>query len=154
MKNLILPLSYGLLLAFASSNQGASLIELKDGTRIVGEVVSASQGNYLIRSKALGEIRLDESSIRSIQPSLGDQAYPAQPVELGSIQQKIANSPELMKLIADLQSKPQLQAILNDRHLLQLVLSGDMDSLRQDPRILQLLADPSVQAIIEKVLKE
>jgi hypothetical protein len=142
------------LLAAASANQGASLIELKDGTRIVGEVVSASQGNYLIRSRALGELRLDEAAIRSIRPSMEDQAYPTQPVELDRIRQKITQSPELMKLIADLQSKPQLQAIINDKQLLQLVLSGDMDSLRQDARIQQLLSDPSVQAIIERVMGE
>jgi hypothetical protein len=83
-----------------------------------------------------------------------DQAYPTQPVELDRIRQKITQSPELMKLIADLQSKPQLQAIINDKQLLQLVLSGDMDSLRQDARIQQLLSDPSVQAIIERVMGE
>jgi hypothetical protein len=85
---------------------------------------------------------------------MGDQAHSAHMVELGPIQQKITNSPELMKMIADLQSKPQLQAILNDKQLMQLVLSGDMENLQQDPRIMQILADPSIQAIITKVMGE
>ena len=148
MMKFILQLSIGLLLAITSTTDGASLIELKDGTRIVGEVVSAGQGHYLIRSPSLGEIRLDESAI----PSVGEQAHPAQTVELGPIHQKIANSPELMKMIIDLQSKPQLQAILNDKQLMQLVLSGDTESLQHDPRIMQLLADPSIQAIVGKVM--
>ncbi|MGD8589348.1 MAG: hypothetical protein PVG22_11025 [Chromatiales bacterium] len=149
-----LVLSFGLLLAITSTHYGASLIELQDGTRIVGEVVSAEQGHYLIRSTNLGEIRLDESAIRSIHPSTDAQAYSAEPVEMDLIQQKIANSPELMKMITDLQTKPQLLAILNDKQLLQLVLSGDIESLQQDPRIMQLLADPSMQAIIDKVMGE
>jgi hypothetical protein len=147
-------LSFGVLLTTASITQGASLIELKDGTRIVGEIVSAEQGHYLIRTTSLGEIRLQETAIHSIHPAMGDQAHSAHMVELGPIQQKINNSPELMKMIADLQSKPQLQAILNDKQLMQLVLSGDMENLQQDPRIMQILADPSIQAIITKVMGE
>jgi hypothetical protein len=154
MRKLGLPLSFVLLLAITSTNHGASLIELKDGSRIVGELVSVSQGSYLIRSTALGEIRLEASAIRSIRPSTDGQPGSRQPVELARIQQKIANSPELMKKISDLQSTPQIQAILNDKQLLQLVLSADTDSLQRDPRILQLLADPSVQAIIKQISGE
>jgi len=142
------------LLLAVTHAQSASLIELNDGTRIVGEVVSADRSSYLVRSQALGEIRLDASTIRTIHPTREATAKPSRPIELARIQEKIANSPELMQMISELQSNPSLQAVLNDAPLRQLVLSGDLQALQQDPRIQQLLVEPSVQAIIREVLGE
>ncbi len=131
--------------------QAESLVELNDGTRIVGEVVSASQGRYLIRSLTLGEVELDEASIQTIRPTGNGVSNENHRLELATIQQKIANSPELIQMISALQSDPGLQEVLNDRHLLERVLAGNMETVMRDPRVLRLLANPSVQAIIGKV---
>jgi hypothetical protein len=139
------------LLPISFAIQAESLIELNDGSRIVGEVVSASQGRYLIRSAVLGEVELEESTIHTIQTSGRNTSNENHQVDLVAIQQKIANSPELIQMISALPSEPGIQEVLNDKQLLERMLAGDMETVMRDPRVLRLLANPSVQAIIGKV---
>ena len=141
-----------MFLALASLPGGAaSQIELVDGTTIQGDVISASHGRYVIRSSTLGQIELPESSIRSIRPVAARDSNPAISADLQSIQQQIVSSPELMQMVNALLADPQFQAAMNDPELRQLVMSGNLEALRGDPRVLRLLAHPSVQAIIGKV---
>jgi len=51
-----------------------------------------------------------------------------------------------------LQGDPKVQAVLADRELVGLVLSGDLEALQSDPRILRLMEDPAVHAILQRVL--
>lgn len=151
MHRIVVPL-FLMILALASMPAAAeSRIELVDGTAINGDVVSASDGSYIIRSTTLGRIEVPETSIRSIRPSGGNGSAPTFNAEFQSIQQQIASSPELMQMVTVLMSDPELQAALNDPELMQLVMSGNFDALRNDPRILRLLSNPSMQAIVGKV---
>jgi hypothetical protein len=54
-------------------------------------------------------------------------------------------------MISALPSEPGIQEVLNDKQLLERMLAGDMETVMRDPRVLRLLANPSVQAIIGKV---
>ena len=135
--------------SFASST--GNRIELVDGTHIFGEVVSMSNGRYVIRSPSLGQVELPQSSIRAIQPI--DVAAPASlsNADIQAIQQKIVSSPELMLLVTALMSDPEVQAALKDPEFVRLVMSGDLQALQGDPRVLHLMSKPSMQAIIGKM---
>lgn len=141
-----------MILALASMPGGAaSHIELVDGTTINGDVVSISNGRYIIHSTTLGQIEVPESSIRSIRPGGGNGSGSAISAEIQSIQKQILSSPELMQMVTALLSDPELQATINDPELIQLVMSGNLEALRVDPRIHRLFANPSIQAIVGKV---
>jgi hypothetical protein len=137
------------MVSFASS--AASRIELLDGTVINGELLSMANGRYVIQSATLGRVELPQSKIRSIEPVAGNSAQGAGKPDFQSIQQQIVASPELMRLVTAMMSDPQIQAAINDPEFMRLVLSGDVDALKSDPRILKLMANPSMQAIIGKM---
>ena len=151
MNRYLVPLFFLILALVSLPGGAASHIELVDGTTIQGDVVSASNGRYVIRSSTLGQIELPETSILSIRPGGGSGTSSTSSIDLQSIQKQIVSSPELMQMVTALLSDPQFQAAMNDPQLRQLVMSGNLDALRGDPRILQLLAHPSVQAIVGKV---
>lgn len=145
------PLFLMLLALVNMPSAASSRIELVDGTAIYGDVVSASNGNYTIRSSTLGQIEVPESSIRSIRPDGGSDSGSALSAQLQPIQQQIASSPELMQMVTALQSDPELQAAINDPEFMQLIMSGNLETLQGDPRILRLLANPSIQTIVGKM---
>ena len=148
----IVALLFMVVLALASvESNAASRIELVDGTQINGELVSFSNGRYIIRSTALGQIELPESAIRSINSDGDKGAGGTVSADAQSIQQQIVNSPELMQMVTALMSDPEIQAAIKDPELMRLIMSGDMNSLQNDPRILRLMTTPSMQAIIDKM---
>lgn len=150
--NRIAPLLILLLLTSISFGCAAgSSIELMDGTTINGEVISMSNGRYVIHSPSLGRIELPESSIRSIQSSGGGTASGAANPDIQAIQQRIVNSPELMQLVNTMMSDPEIQEAVKDPEFIQLIMSGDLQALKDDPRILRLMNNPSMQAILGKM---
>jgi hypothetical protein len=141
-----------LLFALAAFHcHAASRIELVDGTVINGDLLSMANGRYVIQSATLGHIELPQSKIRSIEPVAGNSAHSSEKPDFQAIQQQIVASPELMQLVTAMMSDPQIQAAINDPEFMRLILSGDVDALKSDPRILKLMANPSMQAIIGKM---
>ncbi|MEN8180077.1 MAG: hypothetical protein ABFS39_15855 [Pseudomonadota bacterium] len=143
-----------LLLSLATlPGSAASHIKLVDGTVIQGDVVSLSNGSYIIRSMTLGELKVPESSIRSIRSGGGatPTSSSAFSSNIQSIQQQIVSSPELMQMVNALMSDPELQAATKDPDLMQLIMSGNMDAIRGDPRIHRLLDKSSIQTIVKKM---
>lgn len=128
-----------------------SRIEMLDGSTVNGDVVSYSNGYYVIDSASLGRLEIDESTIRSIEPGgpagRGDGAG----AQIQSIQQQISASPALLEMITGLQSDPDLQAALNDPQFINLIMSGDLAALKKNPRFLEVLDNPSIQAIVRAV---
>lgn len=146
---------FAALLASVSFASGAgSRIELVDGTSIHGEVVSMVNGRYVIRSQSLGRIELPQSSIRAIQP-IGSTAIasPASSSDsanhnIQAIQERIVASPELMQSVTTLMSDPAIQEAIKDPTFVQLIMSGDIEALKDDPRMIRLMNNPSMKAIV------
>jgi hypothetical protein len=140
------------LLALATvPSPAASRIELVDGTEIIGEVVSMSNGRYVIRSPSLGQIELPQSSIRVIEETGGTAQAKSANADMQAIQQQIVTSPELMQLVTAMMSDPEIQEAIKDPEFVQLIMSGDLVTLKNDPRINRLMSNPSMQAIIGKM---
>ena len=141
-----------LLLAMVTlASHAASRIELVDGTVINGDLLSMSNGRYVVQSTTLGRIELPQSSIRAIEPVIGRSGTGGGNADFHAIQQQITASPELMQLVTALMSDPEIQAAMKDPEFMRLILSGDVAALKDDPRILKLMGNPSIQAIIGKM---
>ncbi len=140
------------LLGFAAiPSSAASRIELVDGTEINGEVVSMSNGRYIIRSPSLGQIELPQSSVRTIEQAGGTAQASSAKADIQAIQQQIVTSPELMQLVTAMMSDPEIQEAMKDPEFVQLIMSGNLVALQNDPRIHRLMNNPSVKAIIGKM---
>lgn len=132
------------------------VIELTDGSRIRGEIVSMENGSYTIRTGSLGTIKLSSSQIKGITSASQPPATPsdgssAQGSAIESLQSRIVNNTELMRRILALQNDPRMQAVLSDPELMQAVQRFDLETLSSSPKIKALMNDPTVKEIQDDV---
>ena len=136
--------------AYAANSQE---IVLSDGSVIHGEVLSLSEGVYKIRTDTLGTIEIEASKIKAIQAIQSQSAPSINKEEFQKLQQQIMSNPEVMNMILALQDDPEIQKLLQDPAIMNAINSGDYESLLSNQKILNLLNNPKVQDIGEKVLK-
>lgn len=144
------------LLAFVVPVNAAT-VHLTDGSSVKGEVESLSGGVYVIQTESLGRITVLASRVRSITntsraPSGSggvSSTGAASPIE--SIQASIAGNPGLISSVMQLQSDPQMQAVLADPELMRAVQSFDLETLRNHPKIRALMNNPGVRRIQDEV---
>jgi len=121
-------------------------IELKDGSRIEGEIRSIDNGVYTVVSPSLGTLHVAESNIARIDyatdasgapESSGKQPAqdPALTGEIQNLQTSLAQDPATMRSIMSLQSDPQIQAVLSDPAIVKAIQDGDYTSLLANPKI-------------------
>ncbi|MCG6896014.1 MAG: hypothetical protein LJE61_10515 [Thiocapsa sp.] len=135
---------------------GESRIELRDGSVLSGELVGVGDGRYRIRSSVIGEVEVKEADVLSIRPTAATAASAAMlgsaPADPGGgiagVQRRIVGDPEILSSVTALQGDPELHAALSDPELVRLVVSGDLEALRSDPRFLRLMEHPAIQAIV------
>ena len=134
-------------------------IELRDGSVINGELVGIESGVYRVRSQVLGEVRVRESEVLAIRPTTAATSAPTssantapQTGELAAIQQQLLANPGIMEAITRLQGDPSVQSALADPEFTRLILSGDLQALRTNPRFLSLRENPAIQAILGQAL--
>ena len=133
-----------------------ALFELRDGSRIRGEIVSMEGGNYTVRSGTLGTVTLTADQLASInmQPDAPATAGGMSGMDAGalasrmqSVQGLIANDPAMMAAIQSLQGDAQFQAVLSDPQLMQAVQSGNINALLENPKFRALMEHGAVQDI-------
>lgn len=159
-RNLILGISLALCVTTASAVATAaepSRILLNDGTEIVGELVSLQNGSYTIHSKTLGTLKVSDAQVASIS-SMGanrsatvgaiDSAKSAMNAgQMQSIQQSLLGNADMVQQIMQLQSDPDMQAVLSDPEVLALIQRMDFQALATHPKILKLMSNRKVQSI-------
>lgn len=141
-----------ILFAFVGTvGHADSRIEMLDGSTVNGDVVSYSNGRYVIETKSLGTLEIDESTIRSIVPGGVAKLQNDYGAQIQSFQRQISASPALLGAIMDLQADPNLQAALQDPNFMHLIMSGDLEALKNSPRFLVVLDNPAIQEIVRAV---
>ena len=63
----------------------------------------------------------------------------------------IAGDPDLLKAVTELQSDPEIQAVLRDPEIMKAVETGDFARLLTSPKVRSLVENEKVQAVSEKV---
>jgi hypothetical protein len=149
------------LLGFAASAVASPTIELKDGSRITGEIQGLEKGVYTILSPSIGTVHVAQSNIARIVYS-GDVSNAAassdKPVahddamthEFQQLQSSLAQDPATVKSIMSLQSDPQIQAVLNDPAIMKAIQEGDFTSLLGNPKIQALENNEHVKQLVQQ----
>ena len=142
------------MLAATSSAAEIKEIELSDGSNITGEVLSLVNGVYSVRTGALGTLKIDEAKVRSIRQQ-GTLSSPPSGLsgDTKSLQDKMMGDKDIMAMIESLKDDPQFTKILEDPEIMNAVSSGDTAALMANPKFLQLLHNPTVRDIQQKVAK-
>ncbi len=151
----ILSLFFMLALSFGSSIAGELReIDLFEGSTIIGEVQSLSNGIYTVKSESLGVIKIEASKIRAIHAissPMSAESGNGSPGELKSFQEKMLSDKETMSLIQTLQNDPEFNNVLEDPEIVKAVNSGDIAALQTNPRFMELLNNTTVKEIMRKV---
>ncbi len=152
-------LSLILLFCWVSQGQAAqaSQITLRDGSSISGEILSFDGTRYLVRSGSLGTVSIDSHQVEQIRssPETGNRPPGALLPQdrILSLQQQLVGDPQTMTLVQSLQDDPQMQRILSDPRLLQAILAGDIQVLRDSPELQGLMNHPAVKKIQERAAR-
>ena len=151
------------LLGLAVGVLAAPTIELKDGSRIQGEILGVDNGVYTVRSPSIGTVHVAQSNIARIVYD-GDSANGARVPgkssarddgsltrDIQQLQTRLTQDPAMMQSIMSLQSDPQIQAILNDQAIVKAVQDGDYMSLLGNSKIQALESNEHVQQLLQQV---
>jgi hypothetical protein len=140
-----------------------SVVELKDGSIIAGEVVSFDGNTWVIESPSMGRLKIESAKVVSIRSqttagqapirgtATGNQVNAA---EMKAMQQSLMANERLMTLIMNLQDDPEVQAILQDPAIMQAVNKGDMNALLANPKFKKLMENDEIKAITREALAE
>jgi hypothetical protein len=69
-------------------------------------------------------------------------------------QEKMLGDTDIMALILALQNDPEMQMLLNDPAVLNAVASGNINALTGNPRFMQLLNNPRIREIQQRIEKK
>lgn len=150
------------LLGFASMVQAAPTIELKDGSRIVGDIQGIEHGVYTVRSPSIGTVLVAQSDIARIvysddvpnaAASSGKSPASGDAVD-GNIQQLLSGlmqDPASLQSIMSLQSDPQIQTVLNDPAIMKAIQDGDFTSLLGNAKIQSLESDAHLKQLVQQL---
>ena len=149
------------LLGLASGVLASPTIELKDGSRIEGEIKGIENGVYTVVSPSLGTLHVAQSNIVRIVYS-GDASNAAgssakSPArddamsrDVQDLQTRLAQDPAAMQSIMSLQNDPQIQAVLSDPVIMKAVQEGDFMSLLTNPKIQALESNEHLKQLIQE----
>lgn len=149
------------LLGLASGVLASPTIELKDGSRIQGEIQSIENGVYTVLSPSIGIVRVAQSNIARIIYS-GDSSNAAGSSDKSSasnntmthdiqqMQTRLAQDPVAVQSIMSLQSDPQIQAIMNDPAIVKAIQDGDYTSLLGNPKIQALENNEHLKQLVRQ----
>lgn len=161
MKMLLNVCVAGALLGCAAASLASQTIELKDGSRIEGEIQNIQNGVYTVLSPSLGTMHVAQSNIVRIVYS-GDTASAASSAAKSSaqddtlardvqqLQTRLAQDPAALQSIMGLQADPQIQAILSDPAIVKAIQEGDYMSLLGNARIQALDGNERVKQLIQQ----
>ena len=161
MKMLIEACLAAALLGFASGVLASPTIELKDGSRIEGEIQSIEKGVYTILSPSIGTVHVAQSNIvrivysSDVSKAAGssgkspprDQALTR---DIQQLQASLAQDPTAVQAIMNLQSDPQIQAVLSDPAIVKAIQDGDYTSLLANPKIQALESNEQLKQLVRQ----
>lgn len=141
-----------------------STIELKDGSTVVGEIQSFSDGTYTVKS-SFGVLTIPEENVTNIaagsvrgkakeqgEKSAGNSEGGGSGVPSDLTNAILSDSATLDKVM-ELGNDPDVKAILNDPVAMQAIRQGDMSVLLSNPNFMKLMTKPQIEDISEKVRK-
>ena len=129
-------------------------IILTDGSIIVGELVSLTNGIYTIKTNTLGELKLENARVKTIHKKsdkMEDPVKASVQQKILAIQQKIIADESIIQLILALQNDPDFQDILQDESIMKAISAGEFNALMTNPKIVNLRNNTIVQEINSKV---
>ena len=162
-----------------AGDNGLQVITLKDSSVIRAQVTEMSGGFYLLKSPALGDMRIPTGEVVSIrgegapaqnadvpvadstgqpvaasaQPTAGSASLESLRSALSSKVQSLVSTSAGMNAVMDFSKNPDLKAVLNDPQVMQAIQNGDYNALMKSHAMKNLLDNPQTQSLIQSVMR-
>jgi len=158
----------------AFADQPQQVITLKNGSQIVGQLVSLNNGVYTIKAPIIGNVQASASDVVNITNSNGGippgsnnpgQGYsnnPTSPTQSGDIpdlnqkiaeeQKQLMSNPESVSILMQMAQDPEIAQLLQDPALVQAVTHHDLQAVESNPRIKQLMDNPKVKEFLKRLM--
>ena len=117
--------------------QEKSTLQLKDGSKIEGEVIASSNGIYTFKANTAS----NTNTTTSVNPSSLPTA------EIDRIKTKMLSNPEAMKAATELANDPQFQEILKDPRVINAAKTGNIRELMTNQKLQGLANNPKIEKI-------
>ena len=157
-----------------SADKTLQTITLKDGTVLKGHLTKVMNDIYVIQTQHMGDVQVHVSDLANITtgnpPSLPQSSTPStsSPVvenpsvnsmsgmlgQGGQLQQQLLADPEIQAGIQELLKDPETMNLFMNGNLMQDAFSMDPNRMKNNQNVQQLMQNPKMQEIIEKVNKK
>ncbi len=138
-----------------------SVVTLKDGSQIKGEMVGLNNGIYTLKTPIIGEIHVAVADVVNINN--GATAQPLDPTAQGNLpnpdlkaqvksaQTQLMSNPQAMLELQQMVQDPEIAQLLSDPALVQIVTSNDVNAIATNPQAQALMNNPKMRAFIQKL---
>lgn len=136
-----------ILCIFFNMVNRAETIELKDGNRISGTILSLENGLYTVQSASLGEIQIAKTQVLKITSTDDENTGQDMASLQSNMREKIVSNPSLMNSIMTLKNNPEVQDVLSDPELMRAIANGDLNALMHNEKIKRMMENPEIKSI-------
>ena len=156
----------------AFADQPQQVITLKNGSQIVGQLVSLNNGVYTIKAPIIGSVQASASDVVNItngnippgsnNPGQGNSNNPTLPAPTGDVpdlnqkiaeeQKQLMSNPESVSILMQMAQDPEIAQLLQDPALVQAVTHHDLQAVESNPRIKQLMDNPKVKEFLKRLM--
>ncbi len=146
-------------------------ITLKDGTILKGHLIKVMNDTYVIQTEHMGDVQVNVGDLANITtgntplPSSSTPSVSATPMAgnpsgspMGGmtgpgsqLQQQLLADPEIQADIRELLKDPETMNLFMNGNLMQDALSMDPDKIKNNQNMQQLMQNPKMQDIIQKI---
>lgn len=135
-------------------------IALKDGTVVKGFLKAVVDGDYVIQTQNLGELKIPAAEIASITaagltpantpiPSLNSS--PSFEGMVRNIQQKYLSDPAITADLQALASDPEIMNLILDPGVFNAIMSMDPNTIQNNPGVQKMLQNPKIQKLMQEI---
>ncbi|OGX57233.1 MAG: hypothetical protein A2306_01910 [Omnitrophica WOR_2 bacterium RIFOXYB2_FULL_38_16] len=161
-----------LLTSTVLAQNSQKTITLKDGSVIKGTIVSIEDQKYIIDTDKLGKVEVEDSDIVSITTStatqnaqapvaqnallgnLGGLGNAGLPEQMQQMQNSLLSDPKMLAEMQTMLQDEEIMAIISDPSLMKDLLSNDPNVIQNNPKIMQLMNNPQMQALLQMMMSK
>lgn len=144
-------------------------LSLKDGSVVRGQLIAVEGDSYVIKSENMGTVKVRIADLENL--STGRPPQPAasslmagqgatiaippnsiiSPEQITQMQNQLMADPQLMSLIQEFISDPEVKTTLSDQNLLTDLFTMDPQKVQSNPKMQKLISHPKMQQILKLI---
>ncbi len=147
------------LLLSPATIHAESVVTLKDGSQIKGEVIGLSDGVYTLKTPIIGEVHVAIADVVNINNGTAMPQAAALPSastenlnqQVKSAQAQLMSNPQTMIELQEMLKDPEIAQLLSNPELVRIVTSNDVNAIAENPQAQALMNNPKMRAFIQKI---